>query len=534
MISTSNISLRFGGRKLFDEVNVKFTPGNCYGLIGANGAGKSTFLKILSKEIEPNTGEVIMPSDQRLSVLKQDHFAYGQEIVLKTVLMGNEKLYKIMTEKEALYANPNFSDADGEKASELEMKFAELNGWEAESEAATMLAGLGVHEDLHQKQMQDLTSSEKIKVLLAQSLFGQPDILLLDEPTNNLDIYAIQWLEEFLFNFKNTVIVVSHDRYFLNKVCTHIADIDFSKVTTYTGNYDFWLQASELNQRLLSDQNKKSSDKAEELKSFIARFSANASKSKQASSRQKQLEKLTFNEMPVSTRKRPFVGFDSIREAGQDILTVDQITKTFNGETLLKNVSFSLKKGDKVILLGRNDLAKTYLMDILAGDKQADSGSFSWGITTTQSYFPADNSKYFEDDPMTLVDWLRQYSAKKEETFIRGFLGKMLFGGNESLKMSNVLSGGEKVRCMLAKMMLSGANVLMLDGPTNHLDLESITSVNEGIKRFKGTVIFTCHDHEFIQTTANRIIEIGDDGSIKDDRYTTYEDYIEINKPKGK
>lgn len=532
MISTSNISLRFGGRKLFDEVNVKFTPGNCYGLIGANGAGKSTFLKILSKEIEPNTGEVIINGDMRVSVLKQDHYAFDEVPVLKCVLMGNQKLFAIMEEKEKLYANPNFSDADGERASELEMKFAELNGWEAESEAATMLAGLGIDESLHQKLMKELTSSEKVKVLLAQALFGQPDILLLDEPTNHLDIYAIQWLEDFLLNFQNTVVVVSHDRYFLNKVCTHIADIDFGKVTTFTGNYDFWLQASELNQRLLADQNKKSADKAEELKAFIARFSANASKSKQASSRQKQLEKLTFTDMPASSRKRPFVGFDSLREAGQDILTVDRISKKFEGETLLKNISFSLKKSDKVILLGRNDLAKTALLDILAGESQADSGTYNWGITTTQSYFPADNSKYFENDPMNLVDWLRQYSKQKEETFIRGFLGKMLFGGNEALKMSDVLSGGEKVRCMLAKMMLSGANVLLLDGPTNHLDLESITSVNEGIQRFKGTVIFTCHDHEFIQTVANRIIEIGPDGAILDDRYATYEEYIALKKPK--
>lgn len=532
MISTANISLRFGGRKLFEDVNVKFTPGNCYGLIGANGAGKSTFLKILAKEIEPNTGEVIMGNDMRLSVLKQDHYAFDEVTVLKTVLMGNQKLFAIMEEKEKLYANPNFSDADGERASELEMKFAELNGWEAESEAATMLAGLSIHEEFHQKLMKELTGSEKVKVLLAQSLFGQPDILLLDEPTNHLDIYAIKWLEEFLFNFQNTVIVVSHDRYFLNKVCTHIADIDFGKVTTYTGNYDFWLQASELNQRLLADQNKKSTEKAEELKAFIARFSANASKSKQASSRQKQLEKLTFTDMPASSRKRPFVGFESIREAGQDILTVNGITKTFDGETLLKNVSFSLKKTDKVILLGRNDLAKTALLDILAGESQADSGSYTWGITTTQSYFPTDNSKYFESEPLNLVDWLRQYSKQKEETFIRGFLGKMLFGGNEALKMSDVLSGGEKVRCMLAKMMLSGANVLLLDGPTNHLDLESITSVNEGIQRFKGTVIFTCHDHEFIQTVANRVIEIGTDGSIVDDRYASYEEYIELKKPK--
>lgn len=528
MISTANVSLRYGDRKLFEDVNVKFTPGNCYGLIGANGAGKSTFLKILSKEIEPNTGEVIIPGDKRLSILKQNHYEYDEHTVLNTVIMGNQILYSVMVEKEKLYANPNFSDADGERASELEMKFAELNGWEAEAEAGTLLAGLGITEDLHQKLMKDLTGSEKVKVLLAQSLFGQPDILLLDEPTNHLDIYSIRWLEEFLFNFQNTVIVVSHDRYFLNKVCTHIADIDYGKVTTYTGNYDFWLQASELNQRLLADQNKKSADKAEELKAFIARFSANASKSRQASSRQKQLEKLTFNEMPASTRKRPFVGFDQAREAGQDILTVSHVSKKLNGEVLLKDISFTLKNGDKVVLLGRNDLAKTALLDILAGETQADSGDYKWGITTTQSYFPADNSKYFDTEPMSLVNWLRQYSAQKEETFIRGFLGKMLFGGHEALKMSNVLSGGEKVRCMLAKMMLSGANVLLLDGPTNHLDLESITSVNEGLKRFKGTAIFTCHDHEFIQTVANRIIEIGEDGRIVDDRYCTYEEYLNL------
>jgi ATPase subunit of ABC transporter with duplicated ATPase domains len=531
MISTSNISLRFGGRKLFDDVNVKFTPGNCYGLIGANGAGKSTFLKILAKEIEPNTGDVILGADQRLSVLKQDHYAFDNVQVLKTVLMGNEQLFKIMEEKEALYSNPNFSDADGEKASELEMKFAELNGWEAEAEAASMLAGLGIPEAMHSKEMKELEAGEKVKVLLAQALFGQPDILLLDEPTNHLDIYAIQWLEEFLFNFKNTVIVVSHDRYFLNKVCTHIADIDFGKVTTYTGNYDFWQQASELSQRLLSDQNKKSADKAEDLKAFIRRFSANASKSKQASSRQKQLEKLTFNEMPISSRKKPFIGFESLREAGQDILTVTNLSASLNGEQIIKNLSFSLRNGDKVILLGRNDAAKTLLLDVLAEKVKPDSGSFAWGITTTRSYLPTDNSEYFSGEPLSLVNWLRQYSTLKEETFIRGFLGKMLFGGEEALKMSNVLSGGEKVRCMLSRMMLSGANVLLLDGPTNHLDLESITAVNDGIKRFAGTVIFTCHDHEFIQTTANRIIEL--DVTLKDDRYATYEEYIEMKRDKN-
>lgn len=529
MISVNNVSLRYGGKKLFEDATVKFTPGNCYGLIGANGAGKSTFLKILAQEIEPNSGEVIKGADQRLSVLKQDHYAYDEVMVLKTVIMGNEKLFKIMEEKEKLYSKPDFSDADGDRASELEMLFAEMNGYEAESEAATLLAGLGVSEELHSKLMKDLVPSDKVKVLLAQALFGQPDILLLDEPTNHLDIYAIQWLEEFLFNFKNTVIVVSHDRYFLNKVCTHIADIDYSKVTTFTGNYDFWLQASELNQRLLADQNKKSADKAEDLKNFIARFSANASKSRQASSRQKQLEKLTFNEMPTSSRRRPFVGFESLREAGQDILTTKGISKTVNGEELLKDISFTLKKGDKVILLGRNDLAKTVLLDILAEKIQPDAGSMAWGVTTTRGYLPSDNSEYFQDSELNLVDWLRQFSTEKDESFIRGFLGKMLFSGSEALKKSNVLSGGEKVRCMLSKTMLSGANVLLLDGPTAHLDLESITAVNDGVKKFKGTVMMTCHDHEFIQTTANRIIEI-EDGKIVEDIYSTYEEYMMSRK----
>ncbi|KYG65429.1 ABC transporter ATP-binding protein [Bdellovibrio bacteriovorus] len=528
MISTSNVSLRFGGKKLFEDVNVKFTPGNCYGLIGANGAGKSTFLKVLSKEVEPNTGEVHIAPDLRLSILKQDHYAYDEFPVLKTVLMGNERLYKIMEEKDALYANPDFSEADGVRASELETEFAELNGWEAESEAGVMLAGLGITDEYHGKLMKELNGGEKVKVLLAQALFGQPDILLLDEPTNHLDIYAIQWLEEFLLNFENTVIVISHDRHFLNKVCTHIADIDFGKVTTYTGNYDFWRQASELSQKLLADQNKKSADKAEELKAFIARFSANASKSRQASSRQKQLEKLEFNELPASSRKQPFIGFDIKRELGNDVLTVDRITKTWEGETLLKDVSFTLKKGDKVVLLGKNDLAKTLLLEIIAGELQADSGNFSWGITTTRSYFPTDNSKYFQGSEDSLVDWLRQYSEDKDETFLRGFLGKMLFSGTDALKKPQVLSGGEKVRCMFSKMMLSGSNILILDGPTNHLDLESITAVNEGLKRFKGTVIFTSHDHELIQTVANRVIEL--DGKVTYDNHISYEEYLEIKK----
>lgn len=526
MISTSNVSLRFGGKKLFEDVNVKFTPGNCYGLIGANGAGKSTFLKVLAKEIEPNSGEVIKDPNLRLSVLKQDHYAFDEFTVLKTVLMGNERLCKIMEEKEQLYANPNFSEADGVRASELETEFAELNGWEAESEAGVMLAGLNIPNAFHNKLMKELSGGEKVKVLLAQALFGQPDILLLDEPTNHLDIYAVQWLEEFLFNFQNTVIVVSHDRHFLNKVCTHIADTDYGKVTTYSGNYDFWREASELKQKLLADQNKKSADKAEDLKAFIQRFSANASKSRQASSRQKQLEKLEFNDLPVSSRKQPFIGFDIKRDLGNDVLTVNKLTKSLEGEVLLENISFTLNKGDKVILLGRNDLAKTLLMDILAGETAADSGSFTWGITSSVSYFPTDNSKYFQGDEDTLVDWLRQYSEDKDESFLRGFLGKMLFSGGDALKKPSVLSGGEKVRCMFSKIMLSGSNILILDGPTNHLDLESITAVNEGLKRFKGTVIFTSHDHELIQTVANRIIEI--DRKVVYDNNISYEEYLEV------
>ncbi len=525
MIATADVSLRYGARKLFDEVNVKFTPGNCYGLIGANGAGKSTFLKILSGELEPTSGEVVFDPNHRLSVLKQDRFAFDEEEVLKTVLMGNQKLFAIIKEKDELYNKPDFSEADGERASELESKFAEMNGWEADSEAGALLEGLGVPVALHSKKMKELDPAEKVKVLLAQALIGQPDVLLLDEPTNHLDIYAIQWLEKFLSEFKNTVIVVSHDRYFLNRVCSHMADLDYGKIRVYTGNYDFWRQASELHQRLLSEQNKKASDKAEELKAFIRRFSANASKSRQASSRQKQLEKLEFNDMPASSRREPFVGFESKREAGSDILTATGISKTLNGETLLKNVSFTVKKGDKIALLGRNDLAKTQLLDILGGESQPDTGSFNWGITITPSYFPTDNSKYFDNsEAQTLVDWLRQYSDEKDETFIRGFLGRMLFSRDEALKSPKVLSGGEKVRCMLAKMMLSGANVLLLDGPTNHLDLEAITAVNEGLRRFNGTVIFTTHDHEFIQTTANRIIEL--DTGIKEDSYCTYEEYV--------
>jgi ATPase subunit of ABC transporter with duplicated ATPase domains len=524
MITTTDVSLRFGGKKLFEDVNVKFTPSNCYGLIGANGAGKSTFLKVLAKEIEPNTGEVSIPANLRLSVLKQDHFAYEEITVLNTVLMGNERLFKVMEEKNAIYAKADFSEADGVRASELETEFAELNGWEAESEAAVMLAGLEIGEQLHNSLMKELTGGEKVKVLLAQALFGKPDILLLDEPTNHLDLNAIHWLEDFLLNFENTVIVISHDRHFLNKVCSHIADVDFGKINVYTGNYDFWRQASELKQRLLSDQNKKSSDKAEELKSFIARFSANASKSRQASSRQKMLEKLEFNELPISSRKQPFIGFDITRELGKDVLTVDGISKTFEGKSVLKNIKFTLNTGDKVALLGPSDLAKTLLLDILAGELAADAGTFNWGITVSKDYFPTDNSKFFKTEEPSLVDWLRPFSKDKDESFLRGFLGKMLFSGNDALKSPTVLSGGEKARCMYSKLMLSGANVLMLDGPTAHLDLESITAVNEGLKRFKGALIFTSHDHELIQSVANRIIVI--DETVVYDNQITYEEYL--------
>lgn len=532
MISTTNVSFRYGGKKLFEDVNVKFTPGNCYGLIGANGAGKSTFLKILSHELEPNTGEVHIPGDVALSVLKQNHYEYDEREVLKTVLMGNKRLFAIMEEKDQLYAKADFSDADGVRASDLETEFAELNGWEAEAEAGSMLEGLGIATSLHGKLMRELDPAEKVKVLLAQALAGRPGVLLLDEPTNHLDIYAIQWLEEFLYSFTNTVIVVSHDRHFLNKVCTHIADIDFGKIKIYPGNYDFWRQSSALNQRLLADQNRKNSEKADDLKEFIRRFSANASKSRQASSRQKQLEKLEIADIPTSSRKQPFIGFDPKREAGNDILTLDKVTKSFNGEVILKNVSFTLKKGDKVILLSRNDVAKTVLLELLAGETQPDSGTISWGTTTTRAYFPADNSKYFQNSSCdTLVDWLRQFSEEKDESFIRGFLGKMLFSRDEGLKKPAVLSGGEKVRCMFAKMMLSGANVLLLDGPTNHLDLESIAAANESIVRFKGTVVFSTHDHEFIQTSANRIIEI--DGGVIEDREITYDEFIEMKKLKS-
>ena len=524
MLSTNSVGLSFGGRKLFEDVNVKFTPGNCYGLIGANGAGKSTFLKILSGEIEANTGSVELTPGERLSVLKQDHFAYDEYPVLETVLMGNERLYKIMKEKDAIYAKEDFTDEDGIRSAELEAEFAEMNGWEAESEAAVMLSGLGIKEDSHGKLMKDLTGSEKVKVLLGQALFGKPDVLLLDEPTNHLDIKAVQWLNNFLLNFENTVVVVSHDRHFLNKVCTHIADLDFQKITIYAGNYDFWRKSSELAQRLRSDQKKKNEEKAKELKAFIQRFSANASKSNQATARQKQLERLELDDLPISSRKYPYVHFDQEREAGKDILRVEGLSKTIDGQKILDNVSFVINKGEKVIFLSDHDLTITTLFEILAGRIEPDSGTYTWGVTTEHAYFPQDNSEFFADGKYTLVDWLRQYSKDQTETFIRGFLGKMLFSGEEALKKTNVLSGGERVRCVLSKMMLTEPNVVMLDGPTSHLDLESITAVNEGLVRYKGTVLLTTHDHEFMQTVGDRIIEINQ--SLKEDKYTTYDDFL--------
>jgi len=525
MISTSNISLRYGGRKLFEDVNIKFTPGNCYGVIGANGAGKSTFLKILSGEVEANTGEVIITPGERLAVLKQNHFEFDEYPVLETVIMGHQRLYSIMKEKDALYAKPDFTDEDGIKASELEGEFAELNGWEAEAEAAALLMGLGIGVELHDKLVKDLDGSEKVRVLLAQALFGKPDILLLDEPTNHLDIKSITWLENFLMDFENTVIVVSHDRHFLNKICTHMVDVDFGKVQLYVGNYDFWYESSQLALQMAKDQNKKKEEKIKELEAFVARFSANASKSKQATSRKKQLEKITLDDIKPSSRKYPFVGFNPDREAGNDLLTVDGLTKTIDGIKVLDNVSFIINKGDKIAFAGTNELAKTTLFQILMGELEADSGSYKWGVTTSQSYYPKDNTEFFEGVDLSLVDWLRQFSEEKSESFIRGFLGRMLFSGEEALKNANVLSGGEKVRCMLARMMLSGANVLLLDEPTNHLDLESITAVNNGLINFSGTILFTSHDRQFVQTVANRIIEITPNGLM--DRQMSYDEYLD-------
>lgn len=525
MISTQNITLQYGARALFKNVNIKFTQGNCYGLIGANGTGKSTFLKILSGEIEPNSGEVVIPANQRLGVLKQNHFEFDETEVLKTVIMGHKRLYQVMEEKEVYYAKADFSDEDGLKLAELEGEFAEMDGWDAESNAATMLNGLGITEELHTKKMKELTGSEKVKVLLAQALFGNPDILLLDEPTNHLDIQSIRWLENFLHNFENTVIVVSHDRHFLNQVCTHIADIDFGKIQIYPGNYDFWYESSQLALQQAKDLNKKTEAKIKELQEFVRRFSANASKSKQATSRKKILENLTLEDIKPSSRRYPFIDFKPNREVGNDLLTVSDLGKTVNGEVLLSDVSFVVNKGDKIAIIGDNQLAKTALFEILMGETEPDSGEFKWGITTSRSYFPKDNAKYFDDCDLTLVDWLRQFSEEKYETVIRGWLGRMLFSGEEALKEAKVLSGGERVRCMLSRMMLSGANVLLFDEPTNHLDLESITALNNGLINYKGTIIFTSHDHEIIQTVANRIIEILPQGII--DKQTTYEEYLD-------
>jgi len=525
LISTSNLSVQFGGRKLFDEVDIKFTPGNCYGIIGPNGAGKSTFLKILTGEAESTSGEVIIDKNKRLSFLKQDHFAYEDEQVLNVVMMGHTKLYDIMMKKNELYSKTEFTEEDGELAAELEGEFAELDGWEAETNAEKFLIGLGIGAELHHKLMKELTEPEKVKVLLAQAIFGNPDILLLDEPTNGLDLKAVKWLEEFLMNLENTtVLVVSHDRHFLNKVCTHIADIDYGKIKMFVGNYDFWYESNQLMQELIRNQNKKLEQKRKELQDFIARFSANASKSKQATSRKKQLEKLQFEDMQVSNRKYPYIEFKPEREAGNNMLKVENLSKTIDGEKVLNNISFTVNTGDKVVILSNNDIAKTTLFQILAGEMEPDSGTYEWGMTTSQSYFPKDNSAYFENVDLSLIDWMRQFSTDQHEEYVRGFLGRMLFSGEEARKMAKVLSGGEKVRCMLSKMMLSGANVLLLDNPTDHLDLESITSLNKSLIRFPGTVLFTTHDHEFIQTVANKIIEITPNGILE--KEMEYDDYI--------
>ena len=527
MIQVSNVSLQFGDRKLFEDVNIKFTPGNCYGLIGANGAGKSTFLKILSGEIEAQSGNVSMQSGQRMAVLKQNHFEYEEEVVLDVVLMGYKRLFEIMKEKDAIYMKSDFTDEDGMKAAELEGEFAEMNGYEAESDAAVLLKGLGISEKTHQKKMADLSGNEKVKVLLAQALFGDPDVLLLDEPTNHLDIVAIQWLEEFLIQFKNTVIVVSHDRYFLNKVCTHIADLDFGKLQIFVGNYDFWYESSQLALKMAQDQNKKKEEKIQELQAFVARFSANASKSKQATSRKKALEKIELDDIKPSSRKYPYIHFTPNREIGNEVLQVEGLTKTIDGVKVLDDISFNLNKEDKVAIVGTSDIGKSTLLKILAGEMEPDSGTYKWGITTSQAYFPKDNAKFFEGSNLDLVDWLRQYSPEDQtESFLRGFLGRMLFSGEEAKKKASVLSGGEKVRCMLSKMMLGGANVLMLDDPTNHLDLESITALNNGLINFKGSMLFISHDHQFIQSIANRIIEIKDTGIV--DKEMSYDEYLKL------
>ena len=524
MISANNITLRVGKKALFEDVNIKFTEGNCYGLIGANGAGKSTFLKILSGQLEPTNGDVVITPGQRLSFLQQDHFKYDAYTVLDTVIMGNKRLYEIMKEKDAIYAKADFTDEDGIRASELEGEFAEMNGWEAESDAATLLNGLGIETDLHYSQMADLTGSQKVKVLLAQARFGNPDILLLDEPTNHLDLPAIEWLEEFLINFDNTVIVVSHDRYFLNKVCTHTADIDYGKIQLYAGNYDFWFESSQLLIKQMKEANKKKEEKIKELQEFISRFSANASKSKQATSRKRALEKIQLDDMRPSSRKYPYIDFRPNREIGNEVLMVENLSKTIDGVKVLDNISFTLGHDDKVAFVGANEQAITTLFKILVGEMEPDEGNYKWGVTTSQAYFPKDNTAEFDND-LTITDWLTQYSEIKDATYVRGFLGRMLFPGEDGIKRVRVLSGGEKVRCLLSKMMISGANILILDEPTNHLDMESITALNNGLIKFPGVILFTSHDHQFVQTTANRIMEILPNGTMID-KITTYDEYL--------
>ena len=524
MIAANNVTLRIGKKALFEDVNIKFTEGNCYGLIGANGAGKSTFLKILSGQLETTNGDITITPGQRLSFLQQDHFKYDAYQVLDTVIMGNARLYEIMKEKEKIYAKEDFTEEDGIRASELEAEFAEMDGWNAESDAEQLLNGLGISTELHYAQMADLNGSEKVKVLLAQALFGNPDILLLDEPTNHLDLDAIAWLEEFLINFENTVIVVSHDRYFLNKVCTHTADIDYGKIQLYAGNYDFWFESSQLLVKQMKEANKKKEEKIKELQEFISRFSANASKSKQATSRKKALEKIQLDEIRPSSRKYPYIDFRPNREIGNEVLMVENLSKTIDGVKILDNISFTLGREDKVAFVGGNEQAKTVLFKILMGEMEPDSGNYKWGVTTSQAYFPKDNTKDFDND-LTIADWLTQYSEIKDATYVRGFLGRMLFAGEDGVKKVKVLSGGEKVRCLLSKMMISGANILILDEPTNHLDMESITALNNGLIKFPGVLLFASHDHQFVQTTANRIMEIMPNGSMID-KITTYDEYL--------
>ena len=523
MIAASNVTYRVGKKALFEDVNIKFTEGNCYGVIGANGAGKSTFLKILSGALEPTSGEIVLTPGQRLSVLEQDQFKYDAYSVLDTVIMGNQRLYEVMKEKDALYAKPDFSDADGIRAAELEGEFAQMDGWNAEADAETMLNGLGIETDLHHKMMNELKGAEKVKVLLAKALFGNPDILLLDEPTNHLDLVSIEWLEDFLINFENTVIVVSHDRYFLNKVCTNIADIDYGKITLFAGNYDFWFESSQLIVRQQKEANRKKEEKIKELQEFIQRFSANASKSKQATSRKRALEKIELDDIKPSSRQYPYIQFKPNREIGNDVLEVHNLTKTINGVKVLDNISFNLNRTDKVALVGPNELAKTVLMQIIAGEMEPDSGDYKWGLTTSQSYFPKDNTKEFNSED-TIVEWLTQYSPDKDTQFVRGYLGRMLFKGDDGVKKVNVLSGGERVRCMLSKMMSSGSNVIILDEPTDHLDMEAISALNDGLKNFSGVIIFASRDHQVVETTANRIMEIIDGKLI--DKLTTYDEYL--------